>query len=185
MLLLVLPLPEFELLEEVLMYSALTKPVVLLYLILCQPLLVDIICTVAFLPREPIILLLVLAPERTFRASALTIPLDLTVLSEELLLLLLVLPLPEVELPEEALMYSALTKPVVLLYLILCQPLLVDIICTLAFLEREPIILLLVLSAERTFKAVAVTIPVLDACTVLELLSSFTYSPEIQPVVLL
>jgi len=63
--------------------------------------------------------------------------------------------------------------------------LLVDIICTLAFLERDPIILLLVLPAERTFKAVAVTIPVLDACTVLELLSSFTYSPEIQPVVLL
>ncbi len=44
--------------------------------------------------------------------------------------------------------------------------------------------LLLVLAPERTFRASAVTTPVVDACPV-ELLSKFTYCPEIQPIVLL
>ena len=45
--------------------------------------------------------------------------------------------------------------------------------------------LLLVLAPERTFSTSAVTIPVVEACTELELLSNLTYCPEIQPVVLL
>ena len=89
---------------------------------MCQPLLVDNISTLEFLYRVPTILELAFPFERTFRASALTIPVDLTVLSAEELLLLLLVPLPEFELVEEVLMYSPLTKPVVLLYLILYHP---------------------------------------------------------------